>query len=38
MREIEFDLVVKAVKDMIMHCGTDLPQDTYDALEAAMEA
>ena len=38
MREIEFDVVVKAVKDMIMHCGTDLPQDTYDALEAAMDA
>ncbi len=38
MREIEFDVVVKAVKDMIMHCGTDLPKDTYDALEAAMEA
>jgi fumarate hydratase subunit alpha len=37
MREIEFDVVVKAVKDMIMHCGTDLPQDTYDALEQAME-
>ncbi len=37
MREIEFDIVVKAVKDMIMHCGTDLPQDTYDALENAME-
>jgi fumarate hydratase subunit alpha len=38
MREIEFDVIVKAVKDMIMHCGTDLPQDTYDALESAMEA
>ena len=38
MREIEFDVVVKAVKDMIMHCGTDLPEDTYEALEAAMEA
>lgn len=38
MREIEFDVVVKAVKDMIMHCGTDLPKDTYEALEAAMEA
>jgi fumarate hydratase subunit alpha len=37
MREIEFDTVVKAVKDMIMYCGTDLPQDTYDALEKAME-
>jgi fumarate hydratase subunit alpha len=23
---------------MIMHCGTDLPQDTYTALEEAMEA
>ena len=23
---------------MIMHCGTDLPKDTYEALEAAMEA
>ncbi len=38
MREIEFDVVVKAVKNMIMHCGTDLPQDTYMALEEAMEA
>lgn len=38
MREIEFEVVVKAVKDMIMHCGTDLPQDTYTALEEAMEA
>jgi fumarate hydratase subunit alpha len=38
MREIEFDVVVKAVKNMIMHCGTDLPQDTYTALEEAMEA
>mgnify|MGYP000621932069 CR=1 FL=1 len=38
MREIEFDVVVKAVKDMIMHCGTDIPKDTYEALEAAMKA
>jgi len=37
MREIEFDTVVKAVRDMIMYCGTDLPQDTYDALQNAME-
>jgi len=37
MREIEFDTVVRAVRDMIMYCGTDLPQDTYDALEQAME-
>jgi len=37
MREIEFDVVVKAVRDIIVHCGTDLPKDTYDALEEAME-
>jgi len=37
MREIEFDTVVKAVRDMIVYCGTDLPQDTYDALAQAME-
>ena len=36
MREIEFDVVVKAVRDMIVHCGTDLPKDTYEALEEAM--
>ena len=38
MREIEYSEVVKAVRDMIMYCGTDLPQDTYDALNEAMEA
>jgi len=37
MREIEFDTIVKAVRDIIMHCGTDLPQDAYDALKTAME-
>jgi len=37
MREIEFDVVVKAVRDIIVHCGTDLPQDAYDALKEAME-
>ena len=37
MREIEFDVVVKAVRDIIIHCGTDLPQDAYDALKTAME-
>jgi len=37
MREIEYDIVVKAIRDMIMHCGTDLPKDTYEALETAME-
>ena len=37
MREIEFDDIVKAIRDIIIHCGTDLPQDTYDALKEAME-
>lgn len=38
MREIEYGEVVKAVRDMIMYSGTDLPQDTYDALQEAMDA
>jgi fumarate hydratase subunit alpha len=38
MRVVAYDVVVKAIKDMILHCGTDLPQDTYNALEEAMEA
>lgn len=38
MREIEYSEIVKAVRDMIMYSGTDLPQDTYDALQEAMEA
>ena len=37
MREIEFDVIVKAVRDIIVHCGTDLPQDAYDALKTAMK-
>ncbi|MEA3290417.1 MAG: fumarate hydratase [Campylobacterota bacterium] len=37
MRIVEFDDVVKAVRDIIVHCGTDLPQDAYDALQQAME-
>ena len=37
MRIIEFDTIVKAVRDIIVHCGTDLPQDAYDALQKAME-
>lgn len=37
MREIAYDMVVKAVRDIIVHCGTDLPQDAYDALKQAME-
>jgi fumarate hydratase subunit alpha len=37
MREIAYDTIVKAVRDIIVHCGTDLPQDAYDALQQAME-
>jgi fumarate hydratase subunit alpha len=37
MREVAYEDVVKAVRDMIVYCGTDLPQDTYDALKQAME-
>jgi len=37
MREIEFETVVKAIRDIIVHCGTDLPKDAYDALKEAME-
>jgi len=37
MREIAFDEIVKTVRDIIVYCGTDLPQDTYDALVEAME-
>ncbi len=37
MREMPFDTIVKAVKDIIIYSGTDLPQDTYDALKHAME-
>ncbi len=37
MRVIEFNDVVKAVRDIIVHCGTDLPRDAYDALKQAME-
>ena len=37
MREIEFNDIVKAVRDIIVHCGTDLPQDVYDSLQKAMD-
>ena len=37
MRVIEFNDVVKVVRDIIVHCGTDLPQDAYDALKRAMD-
>jgi len=37
MREIEFDEIVNAVKNMIITTATNLPEDTYDALKEAME-
>ncbi len=37
MREIAFDDIVKTVRDIIVYSGTDLPQDTYNALKEAME-
>lgn len=37
MREIAFDDVVNAVKNMILTTATNLPEDTYDALKEAME-
>ena len=37
MRIIEYNEIVKAIRDMIIYCGTDLPQDTYDALQVAIE-
>lgn len=37
MREVAFDDVVNAVKNMILTTATNLPEDTYDALKEAME-
>ncbi|MGM0623419.1 MAG: fumarate hydratase [Campylobacterota bacterium] len=37
MREIEFETVVKAVRDIVVHSGTDLPKDAYDALKKAYD-
>ena len=37
MREIEYNDVVDAVKNMIITTATNLPEDTYDALKEAME-
>ncbi len=38
MREIEFDEVVNAIKNMITTTATNLPEDTYGALKEAMES
>ncbi len=37
MREITYQQIVKAVRDIIIHSGTDLPKDAYDALKKAYE-
>jgi len=37
MREIEFDTVVKTIRDLIIHCSTDLPEDMYHALEESVK-
>lgn len=37
MRYIEFDEVVKAVKNLISYSGSNLPQDSVDAIKKAME-
>jgi fumarate hydratase subunit alpha len=37
MREIEFDTLVQAVRDMIVQCGTILPQDAYKAIQKAYD-
>lgn len=35
MREVQFETLVKAVRDIIVHCGTVLPKDAYEALQRA---
>lgn len=37
MREIEFNEIVEAIKNLVIHSGTNLPQDAYDALKNAYE-
>jgi fumarate hydratase subunit alpha len=37
MREIEFDEVVKAVKNLISYSSANLPEDALNALKSAME-
>jgi len=37
MREIEYDDIVKSVKNMIITTATNLPEDTYDALKEAYD-
>ena len=37
MRIIKFDEIVEAIKNLIIHCSTDLPQDALNALQQAMK-
>jgi fumarate hydratase subunit alpha len=37
MREIEFDTIVQTVRDLIIHCSTDLPEDMYNALKNSVK-
>jgi len=37
MRVVKFDDVVSAIKNLIVHCSTDLPKDALDALKKAYE-
>ena len=35
MREVQYNDIVIAIKNMIIHCGTVLPKDTYNAIKEA---
>ena len=37
MREISYDEIVDAIKNMIIHTGTNLPEDAYQALKDAYD-
>jgi fumarate hydratase subunit alpha len=37
MRELEFDVIVEAIKNTIIYSGTNLPEDSYKALQEACE-
>ena len=38
MREIKYEDVVTAIKNVIIHCGTVLPDDAYKAMKEAYDA
>jgi len=37
MREIQYSDIVTAIKNVIVHCGTVLPTDAYDAIKQAYD-